>query len=257
MKKKLTAQSAFLNLRAAIYFAIVCAVAVPVHADNIVVTNTNDSGPGSLRQALTDANDGDTIGFAVTGTIGLTGGELVVDDNVTILGPDPNLLTVARSSQTQFRIFHVMPGHNVTIEGLHITGGGSPSYSGAGVLNDHANLTISNCSLTTNDSYYGGAIYSDGRGRNAALVVLNSSVTSNHAYFAGGGIYIAAYSGGTATASLMNSTVSSNTAAYSDIGDARGDGGGIYDNGGTLTITNSAVSNNLAGVTDYQQHDQR
>ena len=32
-------------------------------ADIIVVTNTNDSGPGSLRDALTVANDGDTINF--------------------------------------------------------------------------------------------------------------------------------------------------------------------------------------------------
>ena len=47
------------------------AVALPVQAATITVTNTNDSGPGSLRQALTIANDGDTIGFAVTGTIRL------------------------------------------------------------------------------------------------------------------------------------------------------------------------------------------
>jgi hypothetical protein len=30
-------------------------------ANTIVVTNTNDSGPGSLRDALAVANDGDTI----------------------------------------------------------------------------------------------------------------------------------------------------------------------------------------------------
>ena len=47
-------------------------------ANVITVTNTNDSGFGSLRQALADANNGDTINFAVTGTIGLTSGELLV-----------------------------------------------------------------------------------------------------------------------------------------------------------------------------------
>jgi hypothetical protein len=31
------------------------------------VTNTNDSGPGSLRQALAVANDGDTIVFDLGG----------------------------------------------------------------------------------------------------------------------------------------------------------------------------------------------
>src|SRR6476659_4267618 len=55
-------------------------------ANVITVTNGNDSGPGSLRQALHDANDGDTITFAVTGTIVLTSGGLVLDKNVTISG---------------------------------------------------------------------------------------------------------------------------------------------------------------------------
>lgn len=211
-------------------------------ANIITVTNTNDSGPGSLRQALVDANDGDTINFAVTGTIGLTTAELAINHDVTILGP----IAVTRSSQTQFRIFHVMPGHNVTIDSLTITGGepNLGSYGGA-VLNDHASLTISNCSLTTNSSTYGGAISSDGSGSNAALTVLNSNIISNSVYFAGGGIYNI---GGTATVSLINSSITNNTAAYSDIGDARGDGGGIFNSGGTLTITNSTVSNNHAGV---------
>jgi hypothetical protein len=108
----------------------------------ITVTNTNDSGPGSLRQALLDANDGDTVNFdpSLNGqTITLTSAELVIDTDVTILGPGPSLLTVARSSQTQFRIFHVMPGYNVTIEGIHITGGAVElGSSGGGGLNDHA-----------------------------------------------------------------------------------------------------------------------
>jgi hypothetical protein len=221
----------------------------PTPVGAITVTNTNDSGPGSLRQALADANDGDTINFdpALNGqTIMLTTAELVIDNDVTILGAGPNLLTVARSSQTQFRIFHVMPGYDATIEGLHITGGSVNlgSYGGA-VLNDHASLTISNCSLTTSSSTYGGAIDNDGSGGDATLTVLNSSVSGNHAVQAGGGIYNNA-----GTLTITNSAVGTNTAFYSDIGYAVGDGGGIYNSGGTLTITNSAVNNNLAGVTD-------
>jgi hypothetical protein len=223
----------------------------PTPVGAITVTTTNDSGPGSLRQALADANDGDTINFdpALNGqTITLTTAELAINHDVTILGPGPNLLTVARSSQTQFRIFHVMPGHDATIEGLHIASGGvNLGSSGGGLLNDHASLTISNCSLTTNSATYGGAIYSDGSGDSATLAVLNSSISGNHAVQAGGGIY---NNGSTATVSLMNSSVSSNSAFYSDNQFAVGDGGGIYNSGGALTITNSAVNNNLAGVTD-------
>src|SRR5438552_18703279 len=50
-------------------------------ADTITVINTNDSGPGSLRQALVDANQGDTINFdsSINGQrITLTSGQLNV-----------------------------------------------------------------------------------------------------------------------------------------------------------------------------------
>ncbi len=65
---------------------LLCAIATPARANTITVINTNDSGPGSLRQALTDANDGDTIDFdpALNGqTIRLTGLELVIDRNIS------------------------------------------------------------------------------------------------------------------------------------------------------------------------------
>src|SRR6478609_10181657 len=108
----------------AIGVLLLYAVALPVHAATILVTNTNDSGPRSLRQALTIANDGDTIGFALTGTISLTSGELVIDKNITISGPGPGVLTVARDQQAaDFRIFNILPSHTAEIDGLTITGG--------------------------------------------------------------------------------------------------------------------------------------
>jgi hypothetical protein len=63
---------------------------LPAHAATITVTNTNDSGPGSLRHALANANNLDTINFAVTGTIALTSGGLQVTKNVAISGPGSN-----------------------------------------------------------------------------------------------------------------------------------------------------------------------
>src|SRR5438093_11227860 len=67
-------------------------------ATTITVTTTADSGPGSLRQALADAQGGDTIEFdsSLNGqTITLTSGELVVADSITISGPGPSLLAVS------------------------------------------------------------------------------------------------------------------------------------------------------------------
>src|SRR4029077_17748746 len=118
MKKILTAQSGFFNLRAGFCLALICAVATSVHADIITVTNTNDSGPGSLRQALVDANDGDTIEFAVTGTITLMSGQLLVDKSLTISGPGANSFTVDGNANSG--VFFIDSGTTVAISGLTI-----------------------------------------------------------------------------------------------------------------------------------------
>src|SRR4030095_6202773 len=56
-------------------------------ANTITVTNGNDSGPGSLRQALADANDGDTINFDPSvGIVMLTTAELAIGKSITVSG---------------------------------------------------------------------------------------------------------------------------------------------------------------------------
>src|SRR6476620_12749132 len=71
-----------------------CLIALSTQAATITVTNTNDSGGGSLRQAIADAHDGDTVNFGITGTITLATGELLVDKSVTINGPGAANLAV-------------------------------------------------------------------------------------------------------------------------------------------------------------------
>src|SRR5437667_2390987 len=101
--------------------ALLCAIAAHARADTITVTNTNDSGSGSLRQALIDANDGDTIDFAVTGTIGLTSGELLVDKSITISGPGADNLAVDGNAKS--RVFYIGSSRSVIISGLTVTNG--------------------------------------------------------------------------------------------------------------------------------------
>ena len=106
----------------ALLFAVMGSVQT-LHAATITVMNTSDSGAGSLRQAIADANDGDTIdATGVSGTILLTSGELVVDKSVTILGPGPGNLTVDGNAAS--RVFRIKtPGHTVSIDGLTIANG--------------------------------------------------------------------------------------------------------------------------------------
>src|SRR5499427_5355673 len=105
----------------------------------IVVTNTNDSGPGSLRDALAIANDGDTIDASgVSGTILLTSGELQIHHNVTINGPGAANLAVNGNATS--RVFENFAS-NVTISGFTITNGAAGG-NGGGILND-GGLTLS------------------------------------------------------------------------------------------------------------------
>jgi hypothetical protein len=94
-----------------------------VAANVILVTNTNDSGPGSLREALAAANDGDTIdATGVSGTILLTSGELQITRGVTINGPGAGTLAVNGNGSS--RVFeNLAPDADVTISGFTITNG--------------------------------------------------------------------------------------------------------------------------------------
>jgi hypothetical protein len=139
-------------------------------AATITVTNTNDSRPGSLRQALANANNGDTIHFAVTGTIALTSGGLVVTRNVTISGPGANQLSID-GNQATF-VVGVIPQKTVSIFGLSITNG---QY---GIWNQQGTLSVSNCVVSGNSS---AGLYNDASQSfiGASMTVTNSIISNN------------------------------------------------------------------------------
>ena len=221
---------------AAICLILACALAISAHATTIIVSNTNDSGPGSLRQALADANDGDTIdATSISGVITLTAAQLLVDKSVTINGAGADVLAIDGNATT--RVFQTDTGETVTISGLTMRNG--QGNFGGGILNgDSATLTIINSTLSDNSGGFGGGAFNSGR-----LAIVNSTVSGNIAS-EGGGIY----NSGAGILTITNSTFSGNAASSI--------GGGVF-NLGTLQLAHSTLSDNSArflagGILNFQ-----
>jgi len=151
-------------------------------ANIIEVTNTDDSGPGSLRDALAAANDGDEITFAIIGTIILTSGELLVDKSITISGPGADNLAVDGDAKS--RVFHIGADATVTLSGLTITNGHAFSDFGGGIYNDHGTLTLKACTVSNNFGMFGGGIANYAAGGEAVLEVTDSTISGNSSKFA-------------------------------------------------------------------------
>jgi hypothetical protein len=224
-----------------------CLIALTAQAATISVTNTNDSGAGSLRQALADAVDGDTINFdsSLNGqTITLTSGELLVNKSVTIDGPGAAILAVNGNAIS--RVFHVGAGMTVTISGLSIVNGYSEVGGGA-IYNERSTLTVTDCIIAGNFAGVAGGIWNDSSfGGSATLTVNNSTFSGNSVWFLGGGILNGGANGGSATLTVNNSTFSGNSITLEG-----GLGGGIlnfaeFGASATLTVNNSTFNSNSA-----------
>jgi hypothetical protein len=225
----------------------------------------------NLRQALADANDGDTIVFdPLLGgrnlPLAAVFGQLVIDKSVTISWVPqagyPSYLGV--DAQHACRVFYISAGKTVTLSGLTILNGSAPApeYRGSGIYNDHATLTLRNTTITGNSADYsvGGGIYND----QGTLILNNCTISGNYSWY-GGGISTNWLGAGSATVTIVNSTLSGNSGSYGagiDNGSgatltmfnctlsgnsANYGGGGIFnEQGGTLMMSNSTLSDNSA-----------
>src|SRR5687767_9611015 len=141
----------------------------PVAAATFTVTNTNDSGPGSLRQAVIDANaaaGADTIVFTVPlpATISLLSALPTITEAVTISGPGAANLTIRRDpSAPAFGLLTIVGGGAgaVTLTGVTLTGGSSGN-GGAIFAFGAPPVTIVDAVITGNTATDGGAIAIDG-----------------------------------------------------------------------------------------------
>ena len=233
----------------------------------LIVTNTDDSGEGSLRHAINDAQASSgaaTITFKIVegdGIITLSSTLPIIDSALTIDGEGENI-TVRGGGE--YRVMTVRNGATLTVKNLTIADGraaGGGIYNngtlivtnstisgnsagtgdGGGIYNN-GTLTVSNSTFSANKASHGGGIYNRG-----TLTVSNSTFSGNTGESSGGGItaWVAA-----AETTIINSTFSGNTAQ---------NGGAVYTWKGLTRIIHSTITGNRSpnggGVYSYNDGD--
>jgi len=232
--------------------ATAIALALSTQADaGFSVTNSNDSGPGSLREAIADANanpgdDEITIASGLS-TIVLTSGQLTVTETVTIIGPAVGQTISGHSNSRIFGLsteFATLTLRNLTLtDGTTTADGQSPVTCETGTGRGGAvcalgdlvmeNTTVSNSSTTGMDADGGGIFVR--RGVNFSDCTLTGNSTSGDN--AGGGAVFLRNASST-TSNLESCTISNNQTEGENA-----DGGGLYAYSG-INLTASVVSGN-------------
>jgi hypothetical protein len=226
-------------------------LAAPSYGDTFTVTNGTDTGSGSLRDAINQAetnnNDPtvDLIQITFTGNIDLAS-QLDISHPVTIDGPGAGNLDVRRDpaapSGDQFGLFGITPpsGQTVTIRDLKVSGARAAVHSGAGVImSGNGTLILDSVWIDDNQAPggNGGGIYFD-RGFTS---IRNSAVTNNQADF-GGGVMGSQFTPDVGNGEIVNSTIAGNSA--NDFG------GGVYTNVSHIEILSSTIFGNVGGADD-------
>jgi hypothetical protein len=210
-----------------------------------VVTNTNDSGPGSLRQAIQDTSSGGAITFepSLAGQTIHLASELVVTKSVTFDGSNltPPIKVSGDTDSDGYGdvlLMTVNPSATAIIKKIIFEFGNYSTYQSAGGINNFGNLTIQDSGFENNHGSIGGAVFN---GINATAMIENSFFNQNVAETANGG-----EGGGGGIGNLGDLTISSSQFFEN----FAVEGGGAIANAqnGSTTITNSVFTLNSAGL---------
>ncbi len=247
------------------------ALSTSLTAANQVVTSTANSGAETLRQAIADVGDGESIAFNISGS-----DVVVISSELSITTKGMNIngynnatgnnitVQVTTPGTTASRVFHINASgktfnfSNMTIKGGDVSNNSGEGTWGGGIFFEAGTLNLNTVTISGSKAIHGGGMFS----KNTSLTLTNCTISGNstvtNTYGYGGGMR---NYGGSPT--LINCTISGNTAkqgggVFSDgsssyptltnctISGNNGTsgGGGIYNYSGTLTITNCTVSGN-------------
>lgn len=208
------------------------------------VTNLDDAGDGSLRDAIDEANTmpgPDQIDFApgVQGTIALTSGELEITDDLTINGPGQGALTVSGNHQS--RVFAVSgQDSDVVMNHLTVSDGfvNGAFLHGGGISNRDANLSLNHVVVKDNQLTSFTGTGAGIQNRNGTLNLDHVVVENNQLIDSpvGNGAGIGNWGG-----SVLN--VSNSSFVHNVLSGSIVTGGAIF-SGGTAVISNTRFIDN-------------
>ena len=224
----------------------------------ITVTSTNDAGAGTLRQAIIDAADGDTITFdaSLDGQIILLSSRLpTITKTLTIDGDAAPTLQIQGGNSVRNGFTLEQPA-NVTATNLTFAAGrdlatglagtmlvfdgqlalinttiNENSTDGSIIYNIAGTVTLTNTTVSNNETEDRGTIHNE----SGSLTLHNSILSENDSKY-GGGIY-----NESGTVTVTNSTFIDNSALLNG-----GFGGAIYNENGTVTLTSSTLNINFS-----------
>jgi len=204
-------------------------------AATITVQNTADSGVGSLRQAVADANSGDTIKFdpSVSGTITFGSRIKPLVPELTIVGPGAGKLTLSGGQQTGTLESGQFLYSKLTLSGLTVA-------NAVTAISWVGDLTVSDCVFRDNVGF--NAPGSPVAGSPAAaldcifgnVVLTRCSFLNNTGHDFGGAI------------NFNDEQLTINQCNFRNNSSA-GYGGAIMALDAIVTITNSTFANNSSG----------
>lgn len=222
---------------------VVSMTTAPAVAATFTVDNLDDAGPGTLRQAIADANGAtgpDEIIFSpgLSGTVELVSGLPAIQESLTVSGPGAGVLTVDANGHSRVLTLSAPSSSASTISGLTLKGGMSGSDGGGGIfVGSDQLLTLEGVHLVDNVAA-DGAQQRDGGGlataTGASVTVRKSLIARNHAR-RGGGVFVAG-----AVVSVEQSAIVSNR--------ARLEGGGVWIGAGGGQITETTLTGNVANA---------
>jgi|GEM_PF-2566435 len=203
-------------------------------ANSYFATNSNDSGPGSLRQAILDANASPpgphTIFCSATGTVNLLSDLPNTLASITINGPGANSFFISGGNKRFFPL--IASTYNVTVNGITFCNSIHPSWLMK--INAGGSLTLNNCVFSGCATGGGACIYNTG-----SLTLINCTVKDNSTAEISTAPIISS-TGTTQVTTFTGCTFSNNTTHLH--------GGAYLTANGISTITNCTFSSN---VSDY------